>query len=203
MKVFFGFVDDCISKDLKAFLENNGMIFQKYSDLLGEKEKKLFIFNPSLSKELISKEIENIKKKNIQNIFFMVSKQHIETSLKKDENNIFYPVNIKNFNELVFSKNISDNVIFKELFLEQDNFLINKLNNKKTYLTETEHRIIRLLFANEIVKKDRIKKEILNFQVVLDTKSLESHLSRLRKKISEIDSGVTIISLDPKTLKII
>ena len=136
-------------------------------------------------------------------LFFMVSKQHIETSLKKDENNIFYPVNIKNFNELVFSKNISDNVIFKELFLEQDNFLINKLNNKKTYLTETEHRIIRLLFANEIVKKDRIKKEILNFQVVLDTKSLESHLSRLRKKISEIDSGVTIISLDPKTLKII
>jgi DNA-binding response OmpR family regulator len=53
------------------------------------------------------------------------------------------------------------------------------------------------------VEKDKIKKDILKIANSLDTKSLESHLSRIRKKLIEIESTTTIITSDTDYIKLI
>ena len=61
-------------------------------------------------------------------------------------------------------------------------------------MTETEMKILNTLFDKIIVKKDLLRQSILNFQPGVETKSLESHLSRIRKKIHEIGGVADIAS---------
>ena len=68
------------------------------------------------------------------------------------------------------------------------------LSKEKSYFTETELSILNLLIVEKEVPKKRIKTTILNLQTSLETKSLESHLSRIRKKLFQIDSKINIIT---------
>ena len=82
-----------------------------------------------------------------------------------------------------------------------NNFLINNLNNKQIYLTEIESKIIKLLFTNSHVLKQTINTDVLNQQSGVESKSLESHLYRLRKKMQNL-GGEQIISDGEKSIKI-
>ena len=77
-----------------------------------------------------------------------------------------------------------------------------QVNNLKTYLTETEQDILNFLISKHNVSKNTIKKEIFNLNPLVDTRSLESHLSRIRKKIKKIDSVLKIISIDRDNIQI-
>ena len=81
--------------------------------------------------------------------------------------------------------------------------MYNNHNNKFIHLTEIESKIIKLLFFHKKLKKDRLNSEVLNFSPDIDSKSLDSHLYRLRKKISSLDNETKILSLDKNRLKII
>ena len=84
-----------------------------------------------------------------------------------------------------------------------NNFVINKKNNNKIYLTETESEILKTLFKKKLVKKEKLKKDILNLNPALDTKSLESHLSRIRKKLININSNISIVSTNNEFIEAI
>ena len=73
-------------------------------------------------------------------------------------------------------------ISFKEISLDKRGFIVNKKNNLKTYLTETEQNILKFLISTQSASKKNLKKEILNLNSLVDTRSLESHLSRIRKK---------------------
>ena len=69
-------------------------------------------------------------------------------------------------------------------------------------MTETESNIVKLLIENGAVKKDTIKKNILNLNIEIDTKSLDSHLSRIRKKIKQVGLLVEIVSVGSFEIKL-
>jgi len=109
---------------------------------------------------------------------------------------ILYPLSINNFEKIIRNEINSANILFKDISLSADNMVTNLKNNKSIFLTETEKEIFKLLIGEKKVKKETLKYEILNFQLDINTKSLESHLSRLRKKLNQINSLLTISPLD-------
>ena len=104
----------------------------------------------------------------------------------------------KNFIKTIFNKK----QFFGDLLIS-GNYVENTNSKIKTYLTETQINIFKILICGKRVEKEKIKKDILKITNTLDTKSLESHLSRIRKKLIEIESKTTITSVDTVCIKLI
>ena len=78
--------------------------------------------------------------------------------------------------------------------------LINLNNNSFCYLTKIELEILTYLFRKKETSKKFIKENILNIKSNIETNSLESHLSRIRKKMSLIKTKVKIQTKNEKLL---
>ena len=50
--------------------------------------------------------------------------------------------------------------------------------------------------------REMLKLNILNIRPNIDTKSLDSHLSRIRKKLCEIESNVDLVSIESQSIQI-
>ncbi len=82
-------------------------------------------------------------------------------------------------------------VQFHDLSLYKEK-LINLNNDNFCYLTKIELDIITCLIRKKETSKNFIKENILNIKSNIETNSLESHLSRLRKKMNTIKTKVKI-----------
>ena len=63
-------------------------------------------------------------------------------------------------------------------------------------------RLLNFFFKKKIVRKDFIQEQILNLQKIVDTKSLDSHLTRIRNKFLLIESSLNISSVKNESLEI-
>ena len=81
-----------------------------------------------------------------------------------------------------------------------ENKLINNNLNKFCFLTDIEDEILRTLIKQKICSKDYIKKNILRIKSDIQTNSLESHLTRIRKKFEKIETNISIQSKNDKVL---
>ena len=90
-------------------------------------------------------------------------------------------------------------VQFHDLSLYNDK-LINLNNDNFCYLTKIELEILTYLIRKKETSKNFIKENILNIKSNMETNSLESHLSRIRKKINTIKSKVKIQTKNEKLL---
>ena len=86
--------------------------------------------------------------------------------------------------------------------LNNKNLLINTKNNSSCFLSELQANILRLFFNKQKVKKNEIKTDILKIKISIDSKALETHLYRLRKKLSDINSNISINSISKDYLQI-
>lgn len=82
---------------------------------------------------------------------------------------------------------------FLDIYLN-DNNLFNYRTNKKCSLTEIEKEIFIYLIENKTCNKNFIKKYILKIKSNVETNSLDSHLTRIRKKLEKIESFIKIHS---------
>jgi len=158
---------------------------------------KLIILQKDISKNNLTKILENPNKQNSQ--FF--AHKSLQDKIPSSYNVIFYPTNISTF-QILTKKYQETNISYKDIYLSQDSFLINSNNQKKIYVTEKEFEIIKIFFKNKVIKKDYIQEKILNLQKIVDTKSLDSHLTRIRNKFLSIDSGLNISSVKNDSLEI-
>ena len=78
--------------------------------------------------------------------------------------------------------------------------LINLDNDNFCYLTKIELEILTYLIRKKETSKNFIKENILNIKSNIETNSLESHLSRIRKKINTLKSKVKIQTKNEKLL---
>tara|TARA_Y100000590_G_C15643780_1_gene986053 strand:+ start:715 stop:1356 length:642 start_codon:yes stop_codon:yes gene_type:complete len=147
----------------------------------------------------IKKKFSNTKYEKL--IFFLpatlkneIKKNHVKT--------IFYPININSFKKKLTDYIDLNQIVFENLNLNSKNILYNSKKNSSIYLTESECSILRLFFLKKIVSKNQIKTEVLKIKESVDSKSLETHLYRLRKKISSVCKNIEIIPLDKKSLQI-
>ena len=78
--------------------------------------------------------------------------------------------------------------------------LINLDNDIFCYLTKIELDILIYLIRKKETSKNFIKENILNIKSNMETNSLESHLSRIRKKMNTIKTKVKIQTKNEKLL---
>jgi len=77
-----------------------------------------------------------------------------------------------------------------------DNNLTNTKSKISIKVTEVEKQILVNLFEINIIKRQEVKEKILNIKQNIETNSLDSHLTRIRKKLKKIKSEINIISRD-------
>ena len=198
MKINFS-INDSIDQDkLITYLEKNcNFNFIPIEKTYELNDLKLIILQKDISKNALSKILENLNNQNSQ----VFAHKSLQDKVPPNYNVIFYPTNISTFQKMI-KKFRETNISFKDIYLSQDSFLINSNNQKKIYVTEKEFEIIKLFFNNKIARKDFIQEEILNLQKNVDTKSLDSHLTRIRNKFLAIESGLNIFSVKNESLEI-
>jgi hypothetical protein len=199
MKIAFSTSDKDKKNSLVRFLDNNkNFYFLKIGELRSINEKKIIFIFKNIDKDYLKKIIEVYYDMNTT---LIVHRSDLSLSYLKNLNLIQYPINFLNFEKLLFSENEEKN-LYMDTMLIKNNVLLNTVNKKQTYLTETELNIMKLLIKKITVSREKIKKEILNLNVDIETKSLDSHLSRIRKKIREVDLEIEILSPNPKEIKL-
>ena len=90
-------------------------------------------------------------------------------------------------------------VQFHDLSINNEK-LINLDNDNFCYLTKIELEILTCLIGKKEISKNFIKENILNIKSNIETNSLESHLSRIRKKMNTIKTKVKIQTKNEKLL---
>ena len=127
--------------------------------------------------------ISNLKKLNFNNKLNILN---CPLSINQLKNRIEYLVqNLK--------------VKFHDLTLYNEK-LINLDNDNFCYLTKIELEILIYLIRKKETSKNFIKENILNIKSNIETNSLESHLSRIRKKMNAIKTEVKIQTKNEKLL---
>ena len=78
--------------------------------------------------------------------------------------------------------------------------MTNIKNNSFCYLTKLETEILSHLIIQKESTKKYIQENILNIKSTIQTNSLESHVTRIRKKMNQIETTVKIKSKNEKLL---
>ncbi len=185
-------------KKIKSFLKN---LFSNY---------ELFFMNLN--------EVEDNFENTYANIIFINDTHSINSiNFKKLNDNFLILSNLKNkkinTNNKVITAPKSINQIQTTIINFTENLkikihdisianekLINIKNNSFCYLTKLETEILSHLIIEKESTKKYIQENILNIKSTIQTNSLESHLTRIRKKLSQIETTVKIQSKNEKLL---
>tara|TARA_Y200000002_G_C22641457_1_gene647177 strand:+ start:866 stop:1384 length:519 start_codon:yes stop_codon:yes gene_type:complete len=160
------------------------------------------------------------QKNSNPNIIILNDKNNLNTlEFEKIDDNFLVLSNLKNtkpiFNKKIKILNLPASINYiknsVENFLENfkvqfhDILIVNeKLKNTKNdlscRLTKAEADILSYLIREKEADKNFIKENILKIKTNVQTNSLESHLTRIRKKMTQVDTVVNIQSKKEKLL---
>lgn len=125
------------------------------------------------------------------------SKKLIQRKTLNKINFIYYPIKISDFKKNIKVKINNSQIKYFNLALN-NNKLINNSNTMNVMLTDTEDKLLRLLFVHHKIERIEFERKILNFVEGVESKSLDSHLARIRKKFIQINANINISSVDSK-----
>ena len=138
------------------------------------------------------------KLKNLNGNYLIISNLNSK-NFDKSINYFKAPLSISNFKNTI--ENFLQNLKFKFHDISIDNQkLINIKNKSFCYLTKVEFEILIYLLREKETNKNFIKENILNIRYNVETNSLESHLTRIRKKLNKINTKVKIRTKSEKLL---
>tara|TARA_B100000965_G_scaffold369816_1_gene357471 strand:+ start:3009 stop:3659 length:651 start_codon:yes stop_codon:yes gene_type:complete len=169
-------------------------------NLMNNKNVIIFI-PPEFEKNSIHK-INNLLKKESNFFIFLIPKTFDEMFFFNKNEKIIYPLMANRFEKKVLDLFSTKTINFENLYLNNKNILVNKFNGKSTYLTEIESEILKIFFEERVVAKNKLKTDVLKIKSEIESKTLEAHIYRLRKKISNISKEVSIINLNKDNLSI-
>ena len=190
--------------------------------LYSEKKINQFLKEIFVGFKIHNTSLAALKKNNFinQNILLIVS-DIFEASLqqsffKKNNVIIFYTTNnnpnrktlydLKTFNKHInvnkfidevttfFAKN---SIIYGDIKVQGEKIINNK-TEKETLLTPLEKDILTLLIERQEIEKNFLLESVLKIKKDTETKTIESHLTRIRNKLSKINSKLKIISKGKK-----
>ena len=157
--------------------------------------------------KLINKNIFLILSKSLSldlsEIFFLQNNVVI-LFLKQNNVNKSKYLNIKIFSGHININKLRDEVttffaaktyVFKDIKILEEK-LINTKTNKEVFLTSSEKDILILLFERKKIEKNFLLENVLKLRKDTETKTIESHLTRIRKKFLNIKSKIEITSKD-------
>ena len=204
MKIDVAITNDNQESEICRFISviHKFNIFFKQIDEIDVKTNELTII--IANKKDDEKQIKNLKKllaHECANFIFLIPSSLKSISNTINNKIIYFPINIIDFEKEVLKHANKMSIKFGCFSLTNQNLLFEN-NNQHIYLTEPEAHIIKLLFLNKLVKKEQIKTDVLKLSAAVESKSLETHLYRLRKKLSTLSPNISIRSDDKNNLVI-
>ena len=180
------FSDSKIRNFLSLFLSEYDLTYIDLEDIdqiQQTDQPNIIIINNNKDENLI-----NLK--NLNGNYLLIS----NLNSKNFDKSIKYlksPLSISNIKNTI--ENFLQNLEFKFHDISIDNQKIINLKNKSfCYLTKAEFEILIYLLREKEKSKNFIKQNILNIRSNVETNSLESHLTRIRKKLNKINTKVKI-----------
>ena len=205
MKINLFIPDQVVSEDTISFFMSIKKVKFVFNDILllnnFKNENNLILISRKIKRANIIILINKCRSFNLSNSCFFILNIFLKERECKKVSSIYYPIKIDTFVYQLKNFFLTKKYSYKNFYLKNNNFLINNLNNKEVYLTEIESKIIKLLFTSHRVLKQTINSDVLSQQSGVESKSLESHLYRLRKKMLNLDEG-QIIADGEKSIKI-
>jgi len=133
--------------------------------------------------------------------FFVNNNVVIFFSNQKDQDkNVNTKVFNGNININKFKDNVTNLFISKEFLYSDIKICGEKIINTKTkeeiFLTTIEKNILTLLIERKKIEKFFFLEDVLSLRIDTETKTVESHLTRIRKKLYKINSQIKILSKD-------
>ena len=137
-------------------------------------------------------DIDLIDNKSVNDNFLIISYlKNINLNFTNNSNILSCPISINIIKNRIenFVQNIK--VQFHDISIYNEK-LINLNNDSFCRLTKIELEILTFLIREKKTSKNFIKENILNIKSNIETNSLESHLTRIRKKLNTVKTKVKI-----------
>ena len=190
------FSNEKINIFLKIFLSDYELVFLKLRSIKYSKQS----IDPNIVIISSYKDLNLINLKNFNDNFLVITNIKLSIlNFKYDNQYIKTPLSIKQLKNKIenFLQNLKFN--FHDISID-NNKLINLQNNSFCYLTKIEYEILKYLIREKQINKNFIKENILNIKLNIETNSLESHLTRIRKKMNTVRTVVKIQTKNEKLL---
>ena len=128
-------------------------------------------------------------------VFINKNEEGRETNSHKKIDYFNGQIGVKKFIDEVTTRFLSKKIILKniEIFGEK---ISNTLSDLSFQLTPLEKEILVVLFENKKIEKSYLLEKILKVKKEIETKTLESHLTRIRAKLLKIKSDIQIRTKD-------
>ena len=156
------------------YFKNNNILLVLEDDITNQINKSFFSNNKAM-------------------IFFSSKQKLLDINTSRNANFFYGQSSVKKFfdeiNTCFFSKTITLRNI--EILDEKITNIESKLS---TSLTPLEKEILIVLFQNKKIKREYLLEEILKIKKNIETKTIESHLTRIRRKLLKIKSEIQITS---------
>tara|TARA_E500000178_G_scaffold19780_1_gene18618 strand:- start:3003 stop:3605 length:603 start_codon:yes stop_codon:yes gene_type:complete len=177
-----------IEKFLHSLFSKYDLIFRKLEsiDYMAQKNQpNIIIINDKNERALIN--FKNLNDNYLIITCLKINKSNLNNKIQFLNTPI--PINYLKNAILNFTQNLK--IQYYDISIDNDK-LINLKNNSFCYLTKVELEILKNLIKEKEISKAYIKENILNIKSNIETNSLESHLTRIRKKMIKVDTSVKI-----------
>jgi DNA-binding response OmpR family regulator len=127
------------------------------------------------------------------NAIFFIRENNGQVQQSKPQNtNFFYgQLRVKKFVDEIKTCFISKKTVLKKIEIFGDK-ITNTLQGLSVLLTPLEKEILTFLFEYKRIKKDYLLEKIIKIKKEIETKTAESHITRIRKKLMQIKSEIQI-----------
>ena len=190
------FCNNKINNFLIKLLSNYELTFLKLDEINYKEQSSkvnIIIINNNKDYEKI-----NFKKLNENYLIFsnLVKKKfNLTNSLQI----LITPTSVNNIKNKIENFFLNLKIYFHDISIKNEK-LINLKNNSFCFLTKAELEILTCLIKENEISKKFIRENILKIKSNVETNSLESHLTRIRKKMNEIQTVVKIQTRNEKLL---
>ena len=129
-------------------------------------------------------------------VIFSSKKNNINHAAKLNNSVFIYGHRgVEKFSDEIKSSFLSNSYVYKNIQIFNEE-ISNIKNNISLTLTPLEKEILIFLFENQKTKKQDLLEIVLKTKKEIQTKTIESHLTRIRKKLSNIKSKIQIFLKD-------
>ena len=146
-----------------------------------------------LQKNLVSEIKESFFLSNNVVVFLSYNQQSFDTSRFNNSKFFYGHFTVKKFVDEIKTCFIAKKIILKNIELFEDK-VFNRELSLIADLTPLEKKILVVLFENKETQRSYLLEEILKIKTTIETKTIESHLTRIRSKLFKIKSGIKITS---------